>query len=377
MTRYEAFIQRDWQDGGIANLIVARIQESGRTSIGFFLLDIWCLGVKDAFLIDDTVEAGFRELLSERLPEDFRERIHPACAKKLIEGAHDYAEALGFAPARDYRKARRVLTGINAAGCPETFTYGREGRPFYFQGPHDDPERTERVITVLSTRLGPDGFGFQPYSEADEDAAFDEAGEFFECRENLLDFFADRGGLDLNFYTFSGLIAALQVCPQLIKPLSLIDLITGPDHPDWENRQEFQAFLDDVMTYWNYFADTYGSLLETDFDEEVDYPIDVVASDFIAVPDDELHALFSESVTDWCRGFLRATRQWPEAWGNALERPDLAPHWARLHACADPANTEILRVEPATSLTPPAVSTALNLAIVALIRALRPQPPRS
>ena len=160
MTRYEAFVEKSWRDSGIAQLLVARIRSDGQADIGFFLLDLWCLGVKDAFLCADDTEAAFQLILSERLPAEFRERIHPSCAKKLIEGALAYAEALGFAPARDYRKARRALSGLDATACPETFTFGRNGKPYYIQGPNDDSARVDRVLTVLKARCGADGFTY-------------------------------------------------------------------------------------------------------------------------------------------------------------------------------------------------------------------------
>ena len=100
----------------------------------------------------------WNELIEERLPVNFRETFDPACAKKLVEGALAYAESLGFAPARDFRKARRVLSGIDASACPLDFTFGRDGKPCYVEGPDDTPERVDRVLAVLNGRFGEDGY---------------------------------------------------------------------------------------------------------------------------------------------------------------------------------------------------------------------------
>ena len=101
MTRSEAFIEKSWRTTGLAQLLVARLRDDGRTDIAFFLVDLWCLGIKDAFLHDDATEAEFRALITERIPEADRERLHPACAKKLLDGAIAYAERLGFHPYAD------------------------------------------------------------------------------------------------------------------------------------------------------------------------------------------------------------------------------------------------------------------------------------
>lgn len=59
-----------------------------------FLVDLFCLGVKDAAFQANVGESYLKELFEERLPEDCRERLDPACAKKLVEGALVYAESL-------------------------------------------------------------------------------------------------------------------------------------------------------------------------------------------------------------------------------------------------------------------------------------------
>jgi hypothetical protein len=125
MTRYEAYIEKNWMETGLAHLLVARIRENGATDFAIFLVDLFCLGVKDVVLENDVAESELRELVAERLPDDFREPVAPACAKKMIEGALAYAEKLGFAPHANFRKARKVLSGLDASRCPQEFTYGR------------------------------------------------------------------------------------------------------------------------------------------------------------------------------------------------------------------------------------------------------------
>ena len=99
-----------------------------------FLVDCFCLGVRDTVLLEDLTESELRKIIEERFPDDEVERMHPAWAKKLIEGAVAYAENLGLSPHRDYRKARRALSGIDTSVCTETFVYGKNGRPHFVQG---------------------------------------------------------------------------------------------------------------------------------------------------------------------------------------------------------------------------------------------------
>lgn len=159
MTRYEAYIRAGWRERGNADLCFVRIREDHTAEIGFFLVDLWCLGVKDAFHIERSL-SELKEILDERYPPEDREALHPACARKLVEGVVDYAQALGFSPHRDFRKARRVFGSIKAADCPESYTFGKDGKPLFFAGPHDDAQRIQLVIKVLTARLGPEGFHY-------------------------------------------------------------------------------------------------------------------------------------------------------------------------------------------------------------------------
>ena len=369
MTRYEAFIEKSWRESGLTQLLVARIRDDGRADIGFFLVDLWCLGVKDAFLHDDGSEALLRELLAGRMPEEFRERFHPACAKKMIDGAIAYAETLGFSPHRDYRKARRALTGLDASSCPETFTFGRDGRPFYVEGPNDTPERTERVLAILEARLGPDGFGYEFIEDGDDlDADRDDA------RGALRMFFEDLGEGGLDFYEFAGLVAALHTCPAMVPPTQLLARLWGPDGHTWADEDEARDFADDLGVYWNYVAGLVAGCASAPVGDDEADPIDIYEDDFADADSTTKVGHLAAAMILWCRGFVRATREWPEAWGEALSRPDLAPHWTLIRAWADPEKPENLQLVTAKSVDDPDSNHSRRLpsAVVALIRALRP-----
>ena len=53
--------------------------------------------------------------------------VHPACARKLVEGAEAYALDLGFYPHGDYGVAKKIFGDIDKELCPRSFTFGREG----------------------------------------------------------------------------------------------------------------------------------------------------------------------------------------------------------------------------------------------------------
>jgi hypothetical protein len=61
-----------------------------------------------------------------------------------VWGALDYARGLGFEPAPDFA----ATTGhLGAWEETSAITFGRDGTPFYVQGPHDNPSATIRTLT--------------------------------------------------------------------------------------------------------------------------------------------------------------------------------------------------------------------------------------
>jgi hypothetical protein len=57
-------------------------------------------------------------------------------------------------PHPDYRQARLLLAGIDPALCTDTFTFGKDGKPFYISGPHDSPEKFKIITHKLSLASG-------------------------------------------------------------------------------------------------------------------------------------------------------------------------------------------------------------------------------
>jgi hypothetical protein len=146
---------------GFGQLVVARFKLSGDAEVGVFLVDLGCLGIKDAYFLNVS-ELDYDSKILARMAESGggKESLSPACARKLVEGAVRYAQDLGLAPHPDYKKACRVFGGIRSEECDRTFTYGQDGKPLFVQSPNDSPEFAQHVMATLTRRLGADGFHY-------------------------------------------------------------------------------------------------------------------------------------------------------------------------------------------------------------------------
>ena len=155
---HECLIPESLFDIGIGDVIVSRKMPNGFIGAAFFLVDVFCLGVKDAFYdVLSPAEYDFR--LSGLQHETFR-AIDPTCARKLVEGAEAYARDLGFTPHPDYQHARQIFGDLDATACPTRYVFGKDGKPFFMSGLYDTPAHCHKILDTLTRRCGPEGFHY-------------------------------------------------------------------------------------------------------------------------------------------------------------------------------------------------------------------------
>ena len=157
----EALRSANLFEAGCGYLVVSRFRADGRVEAGFFLLDVFCLGVKDAGYHQFHSIADYQESLIDRLfPDGNSVRMTPGAARKLTEDAISYARGLGFSPGADYKKASRVFGGITTADCDEQFRFGENDKPLYIQGPSDSRASVGRILRALEARCGEGGYHY-------------------------------------------------------------------------------------------------------------------------------------------------------------------------------------------------------------------------
>ncbi|MGB7085344.1 MAG: hypothetical protein WBD47_07315 [Phormidesmis sp.] len=134
---------------GLGCVMVTR-QDRGRFASSIFLVDYYCLGVKN--VTNKKADKITHRLLAEASFAQFSEgaeEISLAQAQAIVYGAIDYARGLGFEPHQDFEKGKAVLG--DRLDSLQTIEFGREGKPFYFQGPYDN---ADKVIATLDKSVG-------------------------------------------------------------------------------------------------------------------------------------------------------------------------------------------------------------------------------
>jgi hypothetical protein len=139
--------------GLVAVLVAAESTRSSKAQVAGFLLDVWCLGVKNALPAEQMTPSQLAAHQHAYFSAfEGHVQVPAELGRALVFGAADYARGLGFDPEADFDAAAVVL-GEPAGPCPIRF--GRDGKPFYVNGPYDDPEA---IVRTLQRAVGDDGF---------------------------------------------------------------------------------------------------------------------------------------------------------------------------------------------------------------------------
>jgi hypothetical protein len=154
------WVSDDVWNEGMGYVLLSRQLPSGHIAFGLFLVDRYCLGVKNA-MAEIVPRATYdRRIVQEMFAKFAAKSMAPAAARKLVEGSVEYARALGFHPHPDYARARPLFGDIDPAESAEQFEYGKDGKPLFIAGPHDGPARCRQILNTLIQSCGVDGFHY-------------------------------------------------------------------------------------------------------------------------------------------------------------------------------------------------------------------------
>ena len=132
---------------GMVSITIARTAGVDHVLLASFNVDLYCLGVKNAFINEvrnDEFES-YRMALTELSPES---------AKKMIEGSVEYAKGYGLKPHKDFKRSYRIFKSIDSSLSDEEYVFGKDGKPFFIQGPNDTPARVQEIMRTLENKCG-------------------------------------------------------------------------------------------------------------------------------------------------------------------------------------------------------------------------------
>ncbi|MCK4348724.1 MAG: hypothetical protein KAW47_08915 [Thermoplasmatales archaeon] len=157
---YECLINSSWREDGLGNILLSRKQPDGNLIFGSYLVDTFCLGLKDTFYNAGLPLSEYNKKLKPGL---YQYEDHINCpvslAHQIIYGAIEYAAKLGFKPQKNFRMSKYVLEERSniKEDTSSSVEFGKDGKPFYAEGPYDN---TKLIIETLEKNLGKGNFNF-------------------------------------------------------------------------------------------------------------------------------------------------------------------------------------------------------------------------
>ena len=151
-------INLSWREAGLATILLSRKQPDGNILFGVYLVDIFCLGLKNTYCNANFALPKYEQEVRDSISRNETLTDCPIpLAHHIIYGAIDYASKLGFRPQRDFRLSRYILEKQSRFEESVEVEFGKDGKPFYIVGPDDN---AELIIRKLERRVGEGNFHF-------------------------------------------------------------------------------------------------------------------------------------------------------------------------------------------------------------------------
>lgn len=181
---YECWINADWEDSGMSNIIIARRHTNGNITFCIYLVDLLCLGVKDThykFNVTETEYQDFLEKLGERMELEIADYV---LVHNIILSGIEFAEEYGFKPHKDFTSVTEFMLEEDTDDIElMEIECGKNGKPLYVQGPYDSAAKANKIMKQLESTAGSGNFDY--LMEIDEDFENDFYETSFEENKNL------------------------------------------------------------------------------------------------------------------------------------------------------------------------------------------------
>lgn len=150
------FVSNDIWEAGLGNVVVTRLHKGGKRTLAYFLVDVFCLGVKGAGYRVRMDEVDY-DMFMEHYDEGYMREASYKEAHNIIYGAVAFAEEAGISPCKEFALAQYVLEEDTDDIPLMEYQYGKDGMHFLFA--HSQLEAS-RYLPLLSKNLGEGNYRF-------------------------------------------------------------------------------------------------------------------------------------------------------------------------------------------------------------------------
>jgi hypothetical protein len=176
-------------DSGMKQIVVARQKKNGHLIVGMYLIDYYCLGLKDTMFdefddLEDLEDRIFSNAKNEGLHYT---EIDANYAFNFIYGAIEFAEDLGLDPHKDFKITEYILDDVDDIDYID-LEFGKNGKACFIPGPSDN---ISIIMAKLDRHVGKGNYDFSLfqskfYDDDDEEYEEDIEDKIFEIQDEDL-----------------------------------------------------------------------------------------------------------------------------------------------------------------------------------------------
>ncbi len=184
---YECLVRSDWEETKMTTVLVARNHTNGNITVCSYLVDLFCLGVKDSMYLFNVPVHEYEEFKERVNREMEMTEVDYTLAHNIVYAAIEFAEEFGFKPHKDYESVTKFMLEEDTEDIELIeIECGMDGKPCYMRGPFEDDAKARKIIAQLEKNAGPGNYeyieGFDEFDDDeydfDEDEEFDDEDEF-------------------------------------------------------------------------------------------------------------------------------------------------------------------------------------------------------
>lgn len=188
----KCWINESWQECRLAQILVTRNHNNGNKTFCVFMVDLYCLGIKNTLWQFNKDEADFDEFYHKMNSALYLTEISYPLAHNIIFAGLEYADELGFKPHKDFTNITEYFLEEDTDDIELIdIECGKDGKPLFVQGPEDTPAKVKTILGQLERVTGPDGFHYIISGKDDAEDFEDEENENF-TDEGLSHFIEER-----------------------------------------------------------------------------------------------------------------------------------------------------------------------------------------
>lgn len=157
---HECLINSGWKESGLANITVTRRHTNNNFTVGLYLVDLNCLGIKDTHYFFNISPLEYKNFIDNTNEGINVGKAGYALVHNIIFASLEYAEEYGFKPHKDFALTKYILEEDTEDIELIDIECGENGRPLYVRSPNDSEWQAKSIIDQLQRTAGPGNYNF-------------------------------------------------------------------------------------------------------------------------------------------------------------------------------------------------------------------------